>query len=151
MAKFLTIFNIFAGGASIAGVIYSLTTKIDYLFYIPFIVTLLLSIYVLLVPNTFLERNVKSKIRVFNEKVKPQLIDQSGEFSIRTQGTATIEFPKPFSSIPEIEIINFKNNRYIPNIDKVTIYQVTLIDSSINFLGEVQTYKWIAKGYAVLK
>ena len=111
--KSLAIFNVVAGGASIAGFVLTATTNLPHahlVLEIVFGISLLLSLYVLLVPETPLEKNVRSKIERYSLPVqgsKPETVEiQRGDFSIIGFGPVSVEFESSFSTAPDVEIIN---------------------------------------------
>ena len=84
----MTCFNLFAGGASFGGLIisYGFSEKNSALIII-FMICLAISIYVLVIPENRLERNVRTRIRKFffpfeNEDFPDHFLLQRGDFEI---------------------------------------------------------------------
>src|SRR4051812_45008211 len=114
MIKLLTIFNIIAGTSSILGVVavYVVTpTALPYAFTLPlYIVTLIFSVYVLFVPGSKPEQNVRSKLQRY---INPEDADptkdlsiQRGEFTVTGFNPVSAEFDGAFKPPPAVEIVN---------------------------------------------
>ena len=98
-AKVLAIFNLLAGAASLAGLWLILPSDSVHPALIAiFAVTLLLVLYVLLVPGSAVEQNVAAKLERFRkEETGEGLVVQRGTFTIREYGPVTVEFYQPFA------------------------------------------------------
>jgi hypothetical protein len=106
LPKFLTIFSLVAGAASITGLCVTLHGYSGYAFAIVFGIALLASIYVLFVPDTTLERNVGFKVARFSlPSSSDEILIQRGEVSIG-YGPTAVEFNEPFAERPTVEIVN---------------------------------------------
>ena len=137
MAKFLTIFNLIAGAASIAGLLLLPDASLSSRYVlVPFVVALAVSAYVLLVPDTTLERNVRSKTQV--ELFEPPsssdgIAIQQGQVTIKTNGSkVAVKFERPFASPPVVELINTGGaTLFTPTVDTVTAHQA-IFDPHLN-------------------
>src|SRR4051794_31264008 len=148
MVKLLTIFNLLAGAASIAGLYVTLNLGyVPYMLMVTFGLSLGLSGYVLFVPGTRIERNVSSKVRRFALPGYPdELVIQSGEFSLTGFGLAVVRFDQPFAETPTVEVVNEKNNRgYAPVVKEVTPHQVIFHRDAMSAPAEGQTFTWVAR------
>lgn len=157
MATFLTIFNVIAGAASILGLVGMLlgiaSRGFRQFFGILFALVVLLSVYVLLVPESWLESNVASKISYYRSPTETEIRDrvliQRGEFSFSDYGPFAIEFPVPFRSAPSVEIVNYRGYRNAPHLNEVTAHQAVFTRSSSGgtLLPEnLKRFRWIARG-----
>jgi len=156
MAKFILILTILSSFASILGFLFIQIIpdqrKIHKrIMIVVFIICVLLSVYTLLVPGTFLEQNVKNKLVYYSsntdyEEVNDILV-QKGKFRIDGFNPLSVEFEKPFAEIPEVEIINYRgfNEDYVPFIKRVTTNQVIFKNGSVGGWGP-KTFRWVAKG-----
>jgi len=148
VAKFLTVFNLVAGGASIGGLY--VTLALEYQTSVIAIVFLIVAIicgYVLLVPNTFLERNVRSKLERYRDpRDGSEILIQRGTFSIEGSGSVAVEFPQPFADRPTVEVIRDRGKGVPPGVENVTSHQAVFRRS----LGEGrQVFSWVARGVAL--
>jgi hypothetical protein len=149
MARLLTIFNLLAGAASIAGLYVSLALGYtSYALATIFVLTLVMSLYVLAVPGTPLERNVQSKIVRFTLPAGPEEVAiQRGEFSLDSWGPTAVEFYEPFVHAPEVEVIATAGSRgVIPSPVQVTPHHVVFRRESVSAPAERETFRWVARG-----
>jgi hypothetical protein len=164
MATFFTIFNLFAGVASILGVALILfkldgdrLNRFRVISAIAFALAAILSLYILIVPGSWLESNVRSKFRFYQTELKNeptgQVLIQRDEFSFKGNNYA-IEFPIPFKSTPKVEIINVGGyeDGYIPKVEECTPSQAVVRRSMTGgWPGEDrQVYVWVARGEPLL-
>ena len=157
MSKILTILYVFAGVSSILGISYVIATDKTKTFRriagAAFLLAGVLSAYILLMPSSWLEENVKAKIRYYeysyDEKPSGKILIQRSEFSYKGNHSA-IEFPLYYKTPPKIEIINIEGHEegWIPKVQKITEHQVTLYRSTTGgFAGErFHKYIWVARG-----
>lgn len=150
LEKFLTLFNIVAGSASIAGLYVTVQAnwRSDVLYGI-FVATLVLCVYVLLVPGTALERNVASKLhpsiaRYENRTGGTEEI-QRGEFQMNGFGPVTLEFHRPFEQPPGVEVLDVASYGRKPILKGVTSHQV-VFDYTDSAPAERRTFVWLARG-----
>jgi hypothetical protein len=150
--KTITIISIFGGIASILGLIGSIITAKSIAWYeiLGFAICLLLSIFVLLVPENIFEKNIKSKIRVYDPDATPIVGDQMGKFTIYDTTSLEIEFEIPFTEIPSVQIINFEGHArdLIPTVSNVTIYKATVSRKDSTPWGK--KFKWVARGKIIM-
>jgi hypothetical protein len=158
MATAITIFTIVTGMASALGFVFAfyggVTPAYKTLCKIGFGLAVVWSAYILFVPGTAVEANVAGKIAYYHvastEKQSDTLIIERGDVSFSGNGPLAIEFPVPFRSPPEVEVINSSgyDDRYVPVIRKLTSHQVVFYRSSTG--GSVpeffQVYRWVARG-----
>ena len=159
MFKLLTVFNVLAGGASIAGLFLAVRPgDIGYGLVSIFAVTLVLTLYVLLVPGNRLERNVRSKV----ESYEPigdsgNLVIQRGEVVIETAGgSPAVEFHEPFAEPPKVELIfveGFVEGYNAPNseIVRVTEHQFVFGRSPDIWPRKKARFTWVARGIPLKK
>ena len=160
MIKFLTIFNLIAGGASIVGLYIATNSPQDpllmYIFIGVFGIAILLSGYILFIPNTKLERNVASKVIKYrtpsSEESKSILSIQRGEFTINQWGPTAVEFYEPFVSPPQVEVINDRGyDTVTPSVTRVTEHHAVFKRESISAPGQSENYRWVARGTCLEK
>ncbi|MBD3341541.1 MAG: hypothetical protein GF353_20725 [Candidatus Lokiarchaeota archaeon] len=153
MTTFLTIFNLFSGTASIVGFAYVFTKKNKERFIkickIAFVITTILSIYVLFVPGNYFKNNVNSKIHYYSLKQANDTLIQEGSFSFSGFGPYAIKFHKPFAEKPEVEIINVNGYSHEPSVSQITEHKVVFkrYSSGPSLIPDsFQKYIWVAKG-----
>jgi hypothetical protein len=153
--KLLTVLNILAGGASIAGFILTFRRgDFDFTLGSIFAFTLALVFYVLFVPGNRLERNVRAKVELYDPIGDwENLIIQRGEIEIETDGSSTsVEFYEPFAEPPKVELIFIKGNQQLKSeIALVTNHQFVLGHSVNRWPKEKAFYKWVASGFPLKK
>ena len=146
LAKFLTIFSLAAGAASIAG--FYLALKLGYTGYalaIVFGVAILSSIYLLIIPDTALERNVASKVARFTlPSSSDEILIQRGEVSIG-YGPTAVEFYEPFAERPMVEIVNHLGHIVGEPTVVATPHQAVFRLPSPGY-PMPQVWRWIARG-----
>lgn len=148
MAKFLTLFNVVASAASIAGLYIALGMAHANVFLVViFTVALLVSAYVLLVPGNPLEKNVAAKIWIFEDPSSGErLMVQEGLFEIHGRGTATAQFYQPFGEPPEVQVLNAgRNGKGRPRVSRVSTLHAEFERISYE-IGSASRFKWIARG-----
>jgi hypothetical protein len=151
MAKTLTIFNVIAGAASMAGLYVSFTsspsTHSTYVLVAIFAVALFLSLYVLAVPGTRIERNVESKMMRYILPARSDEVGiQRGEFSILGAESTAVEF-EPFAELPDVEVIAIESSRYDPPSPiRVTPHQAVFRRTGDSYPAHRETFKWQARG-----
>ena len=148
MAKALAIFNIIAGGCSIAGLI--LATQIErpnYLIAGVLIASLALSFYVLFFPANKILMNVESKIRYFKNSSTGETSEvQRGEFVISGGGPTRIEFNQPYATPPSFEVVHAPGKSgALPNIKDVSELGASIYFHSYS-TGLSKRFIWIAHG-----
>jgi hypothetical protein len=160
MIKLLTIFNLLAGGASIAGLYVSVTgpadPRVTYALVGVFGVALALSAYVLLIPGTQLEQNVGSKLLRYRapSSVGPDadLVIQRGEFTISGWGPVAIEFHEPFVVPPRVEVINYRGYTTVtPSVVQLTEQHAVFKRENPLAPGQAENYRWAARGICLEK
>lgn len=148
MAKFMTIFNLMAGAASIAGLVLALRIEnVGIMMVIVFVIALLLSIYVLLVPGNPLERNVNAKLEVFLDgQSGGEMMVQRGTFDIKGTGPATVPFYQPFAEPPKIEVLHAgRGSGTRPSVSAVSNVHAEF--SRISYGTDTPNkFAWIARG-----
>jgi hypothetical protein len=151
MVKFLTVFNIVASAASIVGLYVTLTdANRGSIIALVFLLSLPLSFYVLLVPNSTIERNVRSKIMTFENpelnQESDEIIIQRGEFTVSGHASVGVEFYTPFRVPPEVVVINSRGySPPLPSVDKVTTEHASFKSGSSAPFAK-QTFVWVARG-----
>lgn len=158
MATFLSIFSIISGTASILGFIHILKVNkpIEFkkLSIIAFILAGLVSIYILIIPGTYFENTVNSKIQRYSKKQGDSILIQQGDFSFGGMRSYAIKFPEPFSKSPTVEIININGYDHVPHVENVTPFQFVVNRSSSGSSWIPQSFQnfiWIAKGDSLKK
>jgi hypothetical protein len=159
MAKAITIFTILSGAASTLGFVFvffgTVTPIYKKLCTFGFGVAALWAAYVLFVPATSVESNVAGKISYYNnpsaDRRSDTLLIQRGEISFSDFGPKAVEFPLPFRTVPDVEIINSGGypEQSVPRIEKVTAHQVIFRRDSVGgtLIPEgMQVYHWVARG-----
>ncbi|MCX6830139.1 MAG: hypothetical protein NT002_12815 [candidate division Zixibacteria bacterium] len=155
MTKFITIFSLFAGAASMGGLYVTLKGPQDFWIMIfLFGISLAVSIYVLFVPNTKFEQNVASKIRKYRYPGisfgEQEVGIQKGDFSILQNGPAVVEFEVPFAEVPSFEIINFKGNGDPqPVVECLTPHQAVIRRNRSGSYVRSE-YRWVARGLTLI-
>jgi len=152
MAKFLTIFNLFAGAASICGLyvtMYQENYKLPLT--IIFGITFIVSLYVLFTPGSRIEENVRAKITHYvppkQMDASSELVIQRGEFAIRGVQPIAVEFYEPFAEEPQVEVINDRGyTEKPPIVVSTTGHQVVFERKTISVPLEKQIFKWVARG-----
>jgi hypothetical protein len=149
MSKIFALFNIFAGCASLLGLIITIhNSYLDILKPPLYVLTAVLSFYVLFVPNNRVQKNVDDKLRVYRhpERTEEKLYVQKGVFEIDGGQTMSVEFPLPFANPPKVHIISNQNAKaYPPIIEEVTRYDVSFYcDSGLATIK--QRFTWVAEG-----
>ena len=150
-ARLLTLFNLLAGGASMAGLWISL--QIGYtgaaLLMIS-LITLFVTGYVLFVPGTSFEQNVRSKTEVYSVPANvdaAELHMQRGEVAIQWAHPKAVRFPAPFAEPPHVEIIDTNGHLCVPVPEKITIHQfVAAPPYTLSDASKVCVYEWVAEG-----
>lgn len=149
MAKLFALFNVLAGGASIAGL--CLTLQFGYRNYgllSIFVLTALMSTYVLFVPANKIEQNVRSKIERYLSPDGGALAIQRGEIELDMSSIKDVEFDLPFVSEPKVELI-FKSGsqRVLANIDTTaTPHAAKFRPKQIISSSDRATFTWVARG-----
>lgn len=154
MAKFLTLFNLLAGAASIAGLYVTIQTNYNAFLLIGlFGLALLLCIYVLFVPGTTVERNVTAKLwpnlaQYSNPNKSGEVEEiQHGEFEVAGFDTTAITFHRPFASAPQVEVIDTDRKGFVPIVQNVTAHQASFRRrESAPGIEKQFSYTWIARG-----
>lgn len=149
MARLLAIFNVIAGGASIAGLYVTLFTNYDSGVLIAlFALTAVFCAYVLFVPGNRVERNVASKLKHYRYPKSGDTVSiQQGEFTIEQNNLLPIPFPHPFAAPPAVELIKLDGHRAAAvSVATVTPHKFE-IESASQILSYYRPkYRWIAKG-----
>lgn len=122
-------------------------------------ITFALTIYVLFVPGNKLETNVESKVsdsvKRYADPTAPgnAICVQHGELTISSSGPLSVKFDVPFTSPPEVEIVNEEGieGHYVPAVSEVTRFQFVVTRRGCRFYsGSNDRYpdkfKWIATG-----
>ena len=154
MSKVLTVFNLLAGAASMGGLYVSLAFGYTgYALAAIFALALAVSVYVLAVPGTTLERNVQSKMTRFALPTGPEeILIQRGQFYLDGFGPTAVEFYEPFVRPPEVEVIATAGSRgVIPSPVQVTPHQAVFRRESVSAPGERETFTWVARGSPLKK
>ncbi|MCP3940109.1 MAG: hypothetical protein GY710_01320 [Desulfobacteraceae bacterium] len=154
MATFLAIFSVLSGTASILGLIHILKGEAQIEFKKitigAFIITGILSLYILFIPGTYFENSVNSKIQRYSKEATNSILIQQGDFSFGGMKSYAVKFPEPFNKAPKVEIINENGYNYAPYVEKTTQFQVVFKRSSDDpswiIPQSFQNYIWIAKG-----
>ena len=153
MATFLAIFSILSGTASILGLIHVLNGESEIEFKKitigAFVFAGIVSLYMLIIPGTYFENSVRSKLQRYSKKGANSILIQQGEFSFSGIKTYAVKFPEPFSKAPEVEIINVNGYHHAPEVEKVTQFQVVFRrrgDGPSLMPQSFQNFIWIAKG-----
>jgi hypothetical protein len=148
--RVVTLIGILGGIASCWAVIDGLCNqKIGISEIILFTITFLAIIFVLLFPNSKLEKNVASKIRIYDINKTPEFIELRGEFKISGTNPITIVFEFPFVKSPYFEIFNtYSCEGELPTVMELTRYKAIIkIDGYTPFNN--QTYSWVASGKCI--
>lgn len=153
--KSLAVFNIIAGASSIAGLVVAWQAKLpraNLILTVVFVFSLILSLYVLLVPGTKIEENVRSKIERYHHPNRPEAIAlQRGEIVLEGLEPKSVEFEIPFSTAPEIEFVNQPGNDVEAVLVSKTPYQFTARKASTSYSTHGLTYRWIAHGELLIR
>ncbi|MEZ4396507.1 MAG: hypothetical protein R3C71_06335 [Candidatus Krumholzibacteriia bacterium] len=153
MAKFLTIFNLVAGTASIGGLLVALSVEqFQAAMWILFAFVFSMSAYVLLVPTNPLERNVRAKLERYRHPDGSGAVTiQRGKLTIRSFEPVGVEFCVPFAEPPEVELIsNRKASHSPPEITSVFRHQA-VFQYSVSAPGDPQEFSWVARGVVLLR
>ena len=148
MAKLLAVFNLIASAVSIIGFAFFLQMERTHpVVIVTFVVTVLLTVYVLFVPGNPIERNVAAKLEVFRAgDGGSELLVQRGTFDIQGVGPATVEFYQPFADEPKVEVLHYKpSNEGRPYVSKVTNVHVEFSRMSYGG-GTPNRFSWVARG-----
>lgn len=106
MTRFITIFSLFAGTCSVLGILVPAITGVSIVppsILIPaFLLISILSAYILFVPNTRIERNVRSKLERYAAPRNPSDTDapvliQRGAFRLGFKYKTSVEFQHPYA------------------------------------------------------
>lgn len=161
MERGIVILNIIGSMASIIGlafVYHGTNSEVMRAFWqVAFVATLILSMYVLMVPGSALEKNVCSKLRTYRIETEssPHLFIQEDEQIILGSGPLSVKFPVPFCTPPEVELINTgecgNEPGYFPEIKEITRFQFIVKRPAGRVCrGSNESYpdkfKWIATG-----
>ena len=156
MATIIAVLSILSAAASFGGLIlqyfgtearYKFTTNII------FLVALLFSAYVVLVPGNEAVERVSSKLRYYTREVNRDTIIQQSTFTLSGFEPKTIQFPEPYRDTPKVKIIN--PNGYCeaarPSVSQETVtnlsFEVRRWGLCAFSIPEfMQEYKWIAEG-----
>ena len=148
MVRFLTIFNLLAGAASIAGLSLALRMEdTSAIMVVTFTIALLLSVYVLLVPGNPLERNVNAKFELFRDgQTGDEVMVQRGTFEIRGTGPATVQYYQPFAEPPKVEVLHVdRSSGKRPSVSEVTSVHVEF-SRMVYGSDTPNRFVWIARG-----
>ncbi|MEO0474834.1 MAG: hypothetical protein AAF085_02525 [Planctomycetota bacterium] len=149
MAKFLTVLNVVAGFASIVGLYIALDKKaenIDGVVIAIFVVTVLIALYVLLIPNNPLQKNVEAKLSIYECPNKGKIMIQTGNSQIIGGGPVTVEFDPPFADAPDVVPINAGNESMrLPDVENIT-YSSAMFTRGAYRGTKQESFKWIATG-----
>jgi len=150
LAKFVAVFNVVAGGASIAGLYLTFHSGYkNYGMLAIFGLTAAMSAYVLFVPDTRVEQNVRSKIeRYLAPDGSGELVFQRGEIELDTSTLKQIEFNLPFVAPPEIELIFRSGSENVgPNVvTKATANAAAFSPRIVTYSSDRAVFTWLAKG-----
>ena len=156
MVTFITIFNFVAGACSILGLLYLYYVKNNSLFngisVVIFTFTLLVCLYILFVPTSFLTENVRHKVNYFRKPVSVEmssgLLIQKGELRFSGLGPVAVEFDPPYFESPVVEVINIDGykDEATPKVIKRTPHQVQFSRDEDFFGSGFARYIWVARG-----
>jgi hypothetical protein len=161
MYKLLTVFNIIAGAASIAALlIQQLAPNDTWPRQIVVPLALIaggLCLYVLLVPETWLERNVRTKVQRYTTRVDPSnttLVIQEGRVRFFGFSNRTVRFHEPFASPPEVELVDtygdFAREGGLPEVMSKSEHAFVMHRSG-GLLFAAPKCDWIARGIPLEK
>ncbi len=161
MAKFLAVFNVVAAGASIAGLYLVIRPDLipsqsyykNLIILFIFAVTILMSTYVLFVPDNPIERNVRSKMQLYYinsgstwgsvEKIGIQ----TGTVELDRAHEATVKFHPPYIDAPDVELIFESGDDTVKGgAAKVTPHQAIFSTGERIYSSEKAVFTWIARG-----
>jgi hypothetical protein len=167
MPKFLTIFNLTAGAASISGLLVQVLAPNEVLPFrilLPiFAIAALVAVWVLLVPGTPLEENTaRNLLTVFADQPRGELegnvMIQRGTVRFRGFRASTVVFHEPFLDAPQIELadrfgdfaaegmsVHPSDAPLMPEILQVTPHQAQFKRSG-GRMPYVPRCEWIARG-----
>jgi len=149
MAKFLAVFNVVAGGASVIGLYVTLLTPYNStVLAVLFALTLALCVYVLFVPGNRLESNVESHMRTFREPGTGNVVAvQRGEFKTKGRDIFPVEFPQPFTEPPTVELVKLGGHEDVRlRVRRVTELMFEVENPTMVLSHYESKYRWLAKG-----
>jgi len=154
MTRIISVFTIASGTASIIGLILQIYSEVKL---VPtgvltgiFVVGVILSIYVLFVPGSSIQENVRSKVEYFRreqvdvEKVGDMLV-QRGTITLSGFNSRGIEFPVPFKNKPSVELLDPAGSDEMVEVVTVTPHHFVVRRPGGRVFGRF-TYRWIARG-----
>lgn len=164
-SRLLTVLNLASSLASILGMLYLLQASARSAFDTWFVivgisglaVTLAVSIFVLLVPGTRLEQNVRDKLLkppagggffTMSEKqqARPVILIQRGEVTIRNEQQLSVEFEHPYKDPPVFETFPMSNPVITYSVNPVTPHHARLCSGSSPYCFEGTKLRWVARG-----
>lgn len=157
MSAVLTIISIWGSIASIFGLVYLLLQKpplplrLRKLAIVLLAVAGLLSLYVILVPSSFLGQNLRDKLSYYRTTTEAhdRVLVQRGEFRMLEDGPLDQVFTIPFAETPKVEVVNLcgASDDQTPAA-RATQHKVTFARSShggtLRLFGD--RFAWIAMG-----
>ena len=149
-AKFLTIFNLVAGLCSILGYLYvqfRRSTKYNLLIKICLLTFFACTVYVLLVPANFFQKNLEEKLLYYSTESNYDpdnvVLREQGSFNFNCYGEKTVVFDLPYKKTPEFYVTKAVSGTKGININNVcSEYAVVSCDVS----GSTDKFLWFARG-----
>lgn len=158
MATFLAVFSILSGTASLMGLLHVLKNEVDIKFkkttISSFAIATLVSIYIIIVPGTYVENMVQSKLQHYTQEGGDTVLIQKGGFSWGGTDPYSIMFPEPYMSPPKVEVINVNGYYHKPYVRRTTKHQVIFDRGGSG--GDLipqrfQSFTWVAEGTPMAK
>ena len=153
IALAIAVFNVIAGGASMAGLY--ITASSDDISLVTggiFILTIILSAYILFVPYNPIEFNIREKLQHYmSPDGSGTMTKLLGTFQPKGHAPVDIPFPYPFESKPEVELMQITESSFSRyELGDITPHKFSLKPIGLTSFDR-PCYRWVATGKLLRK
>jgi hypothetical protein len=149
LGRLFAVFNVLAGGASIAGLyITAFTDYNSWILAVVFLATAVFVGYVLFIPGNRITANVTAKLQKYQSPDGLGTVTMlRDEFVVAGYSWKEIPFPHPFKEPPQVELVKLSGSSYVAHsVAEVTVHKfVVVAHPETQSTGDAQ-YRWIAMG-----
>lgn len=142
-------FNVVAGGASIAGLyITAFTAYRSWILVCLFLLTAVFVAYVLFVPANRIEANVSGKLQNYQSPDGLGTVTKlHDEFVVEGLSWKEIPFPFPFKEVPHVELIKLSGPGSVRHsVSEITVHKFVVAAHPQTLSNVEARYRWIATG-----